>query len=201
MKFLEHMSQLEALYGQPSEAARIKVAPRLTPAYRSWIERSRFCVLATVGQDGTDSSPRGDDGPVVRVIDDRTLALPDWRGNQRLDSLRNIVADGRCSLMFFVPGSNNVIRVNGHARLTDDARLRGSFARGTLLPTTVAVIGIGEVYSQCARALMRSRFWAAGNEAEGLPGVGEILAEISDGRFGGAGYDRDWSQRAKGTMW
>jgi uncharacterized protein len=110
---------------RPSPTSLAKVARRLTPLYRRWIEAARFCVLSTVGPEGTDGSPRGDDGPVVRVVDDRTLWLPDWRGNNRIDSLRNIVRDGRVSLMFMVPGSNNVVRVNGRAVLTDDPDVTG----------------------------------------------------------------------------
>ncbi len=103
MAKIETIEALEALYGAPSGAALRKVAKRLTPMYRQWIAASRFCILATVGPEGTDASPRGDDGPVALELDAGHLALPDWRGNNRLDSLRNIVTDGRVSLMFMVP--------------------------------------------------------------------------------------------------
>lgn len=112
------LSELESLYGDVDPNSLIKVANRITPAYGAWISRSRFCVLSTVGAEGTDATPRGDDGPVVRIQDDRTLLLPDWRGNNRIDNLRNIARDGRVSLMFFVNGSNNVIRVNGRGQST-----------------------------------------------------------------------------------
>lgn len=200
MEFITSTAALEALYGQPGQAALQKVAPRLTPAYRAWIERTRFCVLTTVGTSGTDGSPRGDDGPVVRVLDPGTLAMPDWRGNDRIDSLRNIVEDGRVSLMFFVAGSDNVVRVNGTARLTADAALREGFASKGIMPRTVIVIAIEEVYCQCARALMRSRLWSAGDQAQGLPTVGDMLREIATG-FDGAAYDAEWPARASGTMW
>ena len=107
MQSISSISELEALYGQPSDAAIRKVSSRLTPLYRRWIMASRFCVLTSVGPDGTDGSPRGEDGPVVQELDPQTLAMPDWRGNNRLDSLRNIVRDGRVSLMFMVPGFNH----------------------------------------------------------------------------------------------
>ncbi len=123
MEFITTLPALEALYGTPGEASLAKVARRMTPAYRAWIARARFCILSTVGPEGTDASPRGDDGPVVAEIDPGTLALPDWRGNERIDSLRNIVRDPRASLMFLVPGSNNVVRVNGRARVTADGPL------------------------------------------------------------------------------
>ena len=201
MRKIESIEALEALYGQPGAAALRKVADRLTPLYRQWIMASRLCMLSTVGPAGTDGSPRGDDGPVVLELDERHLAMPDWRGNNRLDSLRNIVADGRVSCMFMVPGSNNVVRVNGRAFLSDDAELRARFDRDGRLPTTVIVIAIAEVYTQCARALMRARTWSGEDESGGLPTVGEILAEMTSGEEGGARYDADWGARAEKTMW
>jgi PPOX class probable FMN-dependent enzyme len=200
MDAITDISALEALYGQPGAPALKKVARRMTPLYRSWIMASRFCVLASVGPDGTDASPRGDDGPVVLELDPGTLAMPDWRGNNRLDSLRNIVADGRVSLMFMVPGSANVVRVNGQARVTADEALRARFDRGGKLPATVIVIAIGEIYVQCARAVMRAGLWSRDDHA-GLPSLGDILAEMTDGAEGGAAYDAAWSGRAAETMW
>ena len=172
----------------------------MTPLYRRWIMASRFCVLATVGPDGTDASPRGDDGPVVQELDPGTLAMPDWRGNNRLDSLRNIVADGRVSLMFMVPGSESVVRVNGQAQVSADEALRTRFGRGGKLPATVIVIAIGEIYVQCARAVMRAGLWSREDSA-GLPSLGDILAEMTDGAEGGAAYDAEWSGRVAGTLW
>jgi PPOX class probable FMN-dependent enzyme len=153
-----------------------------------------------VGPCGTDGSPRGDDGPVVKEIDENTLAIPDWRGNNRLDSLRNIIVDGRVSLMFVVPGSNNVVRVNGIARLTDDTELRAQFKRKNFQPATIIVIKILEIYSQCARAFLRAGIWS-GDDSEGLPTLGEILAELTDDEVGGHSYDAEWSGRAAKTMW
>ena len=201
MEFIEDIGALEALYGQPAAPSLRKVARRLTPLYRKWIMASRLCVLSTVGPEGTDGSPRGDDGPVVAELDPGTLALPDWRGNNRLDSLRNIVRDPRVSLMFLVPGSNTVVRVNGAARVTADADLRARFDKNGKHPATVIVIEISEVYTQCARALMRARTWAGDDQSGELPSVGEILAEVSDGAEGGARYDREWGARAAKTMW
>lgn len=201
MEFIEDIGALEALYGQPAAPSLRKVARQLTPLYRKWIMASRLCVLSTVGPEGTDGSPRGDDGPVVAELDPGTLALPDWRGNNRLDSLRNIVRDPRVSLMFLVPGSNTVVRVNGAARVTADADLRARFDKNGKHPATVIVIEISEVYTQCARALMRARTWAGDNQSGELPSVGEILAEVSDGAEGGARYDQEWGARAAKTMW
>ena len=200
MHYVENIDELEGLYGDPGAVSLRKVTPVLTPLYRDWIMRSRLCVVSTVGDAGTDGSPRGDDGPVVLELDPSTLALPDWRGNNRLDTLRNIVSDGRVSLMFFVPGSNNVMRVNGTAKLTTDAALRGRFEKKGRLPATVIVVSILEVYSQCARALLRAGVWGV-DESEGLPTIGEIMAEITDGEEGGVPYDDAWAARAAKTMW
>lgn len=192
---------LEEIYGMPSEAARIKVAPRLTPAYCRWIERSRFCLVATVGPEGTDCSPRGDVGPVADILDETTLAMPDWRGNNRIDSLRNIVRDGRMSITFMVPGSANVVRVNGHARLTVAPAMIARFQRDGAAPRSVMVMSVSEVYIQCARAILRSGLWTASAAPEDLPSLGDILSERSDGALDGRDYDLKWSDRARDTMW
>jgi uncharacterized protein len=201
MTWITTLDDLHSHYGHPAEAATIKVTDHLTPAYRAWLDRSRFCILTTVGPEGTDGSPRGDDGPVVTVLDPQTLALPDWYGNNRIDSLRNIVRDGRMSLMFLIPGANNALRINGTARLTADDSLRARFTRDGKLPRTVIVIRIAEVYSQCARALIRSALWTAGDQSASLPTVGDMLREISEGRIDGTTYDAEWPGRAAVTMW
>lgn len=201
MTWITSLDDLHALYGQPGEAATVKVTDHLTPAYRAWLDRACFCILSTAGPEGTDGSPRGDDGPVVTVLDPQTLALPDWHGNNRIDSLRNIVRDGRVSLMFLVPGANNALRVNGTARLTADPDLRARLDRDGKMPRTVIVIRIAEVYSQCARALIRSALWTGGDRSHGLPTVGDMLREITEGRIDGTAYDADWPGRAAKTMW
>lgn len=200
MDWITDLDTLHTHYSTPGQAATVKVTPCLTPAYRAWIEYARFAVLTTVGPEGTDGSPRGGDGPVVAILDDRTLALPDWKGNDRIDSLRNIVRDGRVSLMFLVPGSNNAMRVNGTARLTADPTLCARFDRDGMRPRTVIVVAIAEVYSQCARALIRSALWS-GDQSQGLPTVGDMLREVTTGAIDGAAYDADWPGRAARTMW
>ncbi|MCU0903903.1 MAG: pyridoxamine 5'-phosphate oxidase family protein [Tabrizicola sp.] len=201
MDWITTLDDLHTHYGQPAEAATVKVTPHLTPAYRTWIDRARFCILTTTGPEGTDGSPRGDEGPVVTVLDPQTLALPDWHGNNRIDSLRNIVRDGRVSLMFLIPGANNALRVNGTARLTADPDLRARFDRHGKAPRSIIVIRIAEVYSQCARALIRSALWTGGDLSQGLPTVGDMLREITEGRIDGKAYDADWPARAAQTMW
>lgn len=201
MRKITTIEDLEALYGQPGAASLRKVATQMTPLYRAWIMASKFCVLSTVGPEGTDGTPRGDDGPVVLELDAHHLALPDWRGNNRLDALRNLVRDPRVSLMFMVPGSNNVVRVNGQGFVTDDADLRARFEKGSKQPASVIVVEIGEIYTQCARALMRARIWSGDDQSQSLPTVGEILAEMTSGEEGGAPYDAAWGARAAETMW
>ncbi len=201
MDWITTLDDLHHHYGQPAEAATVKVTPHLTPAYRAWIDRARFCILTTVGPEGTDGSPRGNEGPVVAVLDPQTLALPDWHGNNRIDSLRNIVRDDRVSLMFLIPGANNALRVNGTARLTADPTLCARFDRDGKHPRTTIVIRVSEVYSQCARALIRSALWTSGDQSQGLPTVGDMLREITEGRMDGKAYDADWPARAAQTMW
>lgn len=192
---------LNRIYGTPGPASTRKVANRLTPDYAKFVEAARFCILASIGPEGTDASPRGDDNPVVRALDDKHLAMPDWHGNDRIDSLNNIVRDGRVSLMFLVNGSGNAVRVNGTARLTDDAALCESFAHHGKLPRCVIVVQIGEIYFQCARAIIRSGLWNGDDRSEGLPTPGQILANMTDGEVGGASYDAEWPTRAAKTMW
>jgi len=202
MRRIETVEALEALYAaSPGEAALRKVATRLTPKYREWIMASRFCILSTVGPEGTDGSPRGDLGPVATELDERTLAIPDWRGNNRLDSLRNIVRDGRLSVLFMVAGSATVVRVNGTAWLSADSDLTGRFETKGRHPRSVIVLEIAEIYTQCARALMRSELWTSGDQSAGLPSAGDILTEMTQGDIDGAAYDAAWPARAQNTMW
>jgi PPOX class probable FMN-dependent enzyme len=201
MDWITDLDALHALYGTPSEAALRKQTARLTPAYSAFIAASRFCLLSTVGPEGTDGSPRGDLGPVVTVADDETLLLPDWQGNQRIDSLRNILRDGRVSLYFMVPGSTTSVRVNGTARITADAALRARFDRDGKSPRTVIVIRVAEAYSQCARALQRSALWTCGDLSAGLPSVGRMLEEATSGAIDGAAYDADRATRAHLGWW
>lgn len=202
MTILRSVEDLQALYGVPGEASLIKVRPVLLPEYRRMIEASPFLALATVGPEGLDCSPRGDADCVVRIADERTLLLPDWRGNNRIDSLINIVRDPRVALMFMVPGSNNVIRVNGTAEVSIDEALLNSFEMDGKHPRSVVVVTIGEVYFQCARAVMRADLWnpARAVAAQGLPTPGDMLKSAKED-FDGSTYDREWSERAKKTMW
>lgn len=197
------VADLEALYGRAAEAATVKEVNWITPHYRAYIEASPFASLATSGPEGLDCSPRGDRPGFVRVHDDKTLMLPDRRGNNRIDSLRNIVRDPRVALLFLIPGLGNTLRVNGRARLSVEPVLLSSFAVEDKAPRSVMVMTVDAVYFQCARALVRSELWnpARHVDAKSLPSAGRILAALSQDRVGGETYDREWPGRAAQTMW
>ena len=199
MQSITTMHDLEALYGKPSTAAIRKVSPQITPLYRRWVMASRFCVPTSVGPEGPDGSPRGEDGPVVLELDLQTLAMPDWRGNNRLDSLCNIVSDGRVSLMFMVLGST-IVRVNGRAVLTADADLRAQFERDGRLPVTVIVITLKEIYAQCARAPVRAGLWHRDDSAA-VPTMGDILSKMTNGTEGGRSFDAKYASLETDSLW
>ncbi|WP_105382191.1 pyridoxamine 5'-phosphate oxidase family protein [Neorhizobium alkalisoli] len=202
MSIITSVEELQAIYDGVSEASLVKVTKVLTPEYRQMIEASPFMALATVGPEGLDCSPRGDLGGVVRIRDDATLLLPDWRGNNRIDSLLNIVRDPRVALMFLVPGSNTAMRINGRAVISVDPELLTSFEMDGRHPRSVTVITIHEVYFQCARALMRAQLWNPERfvDSKDLPTPG-ILLKAAKADFDQETYDREWSARAARTMW
>ncbi|MEB2843588.1 pyridoxamine 5'-phosphate oxidase family protein [Rhizobiales bacterium RZME27] len=193
---------LRKIYGESSEASLVKVTCYLTAEYRQMIEASPFVALATVGPEGMDCSPRGDLGGVVRIEDERTLTLPDWRGNNRIDSLENIVRDPRVALMFLVPGSNTTMRINGRAVVSAEPSLLESFEMDGKHPRSVTVVTIDEVYFQCARALMRSELWNPERfvDPKNLPTPGGLL-KAAKADFDKETYDREWAARAAATMW
>ena len=197
---IKDVSALQAIYGEPSPRSIIKVVKAMTPLYRQWIEACRLVMISTVGPEGTDCSPRGDVGPVVRIADDKTLLLPDWQGNNRVDTLSNIVRDERVSLMFIVPGSTTVVRVNGTAIVTADADLCQSFEQRGKHPRTIVVITIGEMYTQCAKALLRSETWTSGDQSHLVPTAGQIAKE-RDVTVDAAEYDRTYVENAQDRMW
>ena len=200
---LKTEAQLEAIYGKPAEAATVKEVNWITPHYRAYIEASPYAALATSGAEGLDCSPRGDKPGFVRVHDEKTLMLPDRRGNNRIDSLRNIVRDPRVALLFMIPGIGNTLRVNGRAHLSVEPGLLESFAVDEKAPRSVTVIEVEAVYFQCARALVRSELWNPERHVDpkSLPSAGQILAALSQDRVGGEKYDREWAGRAAATMW
>jgi hypothetical protein len=203
MSMITTVEQLEAIYGFPGETSTVKEVDRITPHYRAFIERSPFMTFATSGPEGLDCSPRGDVPGFVRVHDHRTLMLPDRRGNNRVDSLRNIVRDPRVALLFLIPGVGNTLRANGRAHLTTDPDVLGSFAVDGKAPRSVIIVAVQAVYFQCARAIVRSDLWnpQAHVDPKSLPSAGQILADLSQDRIGGDEYDRAWPERAKQSLW
>lgn len=202
MRIITSIEELNELYGVPGEAAIAKVTSALTPLYRRMIEASPFMALATVGPEGLDCSPRGDLGGIVRVQDAKTLLLPDWRGNNRVDSLANIVRDPRIALMFLIPGSNTTMRLNGRAVVSIEESLLDSFDMDGKHPRSVVVITIDEVYFQCARAVMRAELWNSERfvDPAELPTPGMLLKAAKDD-FDQETYDREWPTRAAKSMW
>jgi uncharacterized protein len=203
MTIIATTEQLEAIYGDTGDASMLKVADRVTPLYRVLIEKSPFAALATSGPEGLDCSPRGDLPGFVRIHDAKTLMMPDRRGNNRVDSLRNIVRDPRIALLFLIPGSGSTLRVNGRAEVSAAPDLLASFKMDGKAPRTVIVMTVDEIYFQCARAIVRSDLWNPDKRVDprSLPTPGQILASMSDDKVGGDSYDREWPERAKNSMW
>jgi uncharacterized protein len=203
MSTITTLAELEAIYGLPGETSTVKEVDHLTPHYRVFIEKSPFALLATSGPEGLDCSPRGDCPGFVRIVDDKTLILPDRRGNNRVDSLRNIVRDPRVALLFLIPGIGNTLRVNGRGSLRTDANLLSSFSVDGKIPRAVIMIVVESVYFQCARAIVRAELWNPDKRVDpkSLPSAGEILACLSEGRIGGEQYDLAWPERARQSMW
>jgi hypothetical protein len=203
MTRITSLEALDRLYGTPNDASTVKVTRHVTAHYRTLIEASPFVALATSGPEGLDCSPRGELGGAVRIADHRTLLMPDRRGNNRVDSLRNIVRDPRVGLLFLIPGSGTTLRVNGRAHLDTAPALLESFAVDGKEPRCVIVITIEEIYFQCARAIVRSALWDPAHHVgpASLPTPGAILAALSEGTVGGEPYDREWPARAKASLW
>lgn len=203
MPIVSSIEELEALYGTPPENSIVKEADRITPEYRQLLEASPFVALATCGPQGMDCSPRGDLPGFMRVLDEKTLLLPDRRGNNRIDSLRNIVQDPRVALLCLIPGVGNTLRINGRAKISTDPDLLASFVIDGKAPRSVLVVTAEAVYFQCSRAILRSELWnpATHRDPKTLPTPGSILAALSGQRLGGEAYDREWPDRARKSMW
>ena len=194
---------LEALYGAPNPNSLAKEVPFLHPHYRTFLEAAPFVSIATVGPGGMDCSPRGDAPGFVRAHDEKTVMIPDRRGNNRIDTLKNLVADPRIGLLFLIPGVGETLRIHGRARISIDPALLATFAVDGKPPRSVIVVDIETVYFQCSRALVRSRLWdAAAQVARGaLPSTGTLIADIGQGGFDGAQYDRELDQRVAETLY
>jgi PPOX class probable FMN-dependent enzyme len=202
-QLITDLHQLEAIYGDPVKTSLMKELDHITDDYRQFIDAAPFVVLATVGPEGLDCSPRGDPAGFVRVVDARTVMIPDRRGNNRVDSLSNIVRDPRVALLFLIPGVNETMRINGRAVLSIDADLRQSFAMGDKVPACVIVVTVDRVYPQCPKALVRSKLWDPATQIErsALPTTGQMLQRITDGQYDGAAHDAAYPERLRQTIY
>lgn len=200
---LDSIEALEAHYGLPVQRALDKELGHISDLYRQFIERSPFVVLATSGPEGLDCSPRGDPPGFVRVVDKRRVLLPDRRGNNRIDSLRNIVRDPRASLLFMIPGIGETLRINGHAELLSDHDLCMSFAVADKVPRCVISVTVDRIYYQCQKALHRSRLWDPdGFATKGeVPTAGEMLKATLGGDFDAESYDRNYPEHMAETIY
>jgi PPOX class probable FMN-dependent enzyme len=195
---------LTALYGESSAGAIAKEIDHIHPHYRAMIEASPFMVLATSGPEGLDASPRGDPvGSFVQVLDDKTVLIPDRRGNNRVDSLRNILRDDRVALLFLIPGIGETLRINGRASISVAPDLIARFAHKDTLPRSVIVVRAERVSFQCPKALVRSELWNPDKHIarKSLPSTGTILADLTEGKVGGEAYDRAYPERLRSTIY
>jgi PPOX class probable FMN-dependent enzyme len=194
---------LENLYGKPAGAAVAKDVDYVHPHYQRMIAASPFVVLATSGPGGVDTSPRGDAPGFVAVEDEKTLLLPDRPGNNRIDSLRNILADPHIALLFLIPGIGETLRVNGRAAISIDPTLLERFKVNGKLPRSVLVIAVDTVFFQCSRAIFRSKLWDPAQQIErsSLPSLGRMVADISRSGFDAESYDKGLYERLKGSLY
>ncbi len=200
---LTSIGDLENIYGVPHERATHKEIPFLNEDYMSFVLASPFIILSSVGPDGTDCSPKGDVPGFVRIIDDRTLAIPDRPGNNRIDNLRNIVFDDRVSLLFLVPGIGETLRVNGRAQISNDPELLISFAVDGRAPRTVIIVSVEAAYFHCSKAIVRSQLWdpSLHLNRSALSSPGAMHRRLSGGSFDGDAYDRELPARTKASLY
>ena len=203
MTTIQTVEELAAIYGEPVPTSILKELDRISDDHRKFIEAAPFVIVATSGPEGLDCSPRGDPAGFVRVVDDKTLLIPDRRGNNRVDSLRNIVRDPRIALLFLIPGIGETLRANGRAVLSNDTELCQSFAIGAKVPACVIVVTVESVYTQCPKALIRSKLWDPDTQIprSALPTMGQILQNITCGELGGEAWDEAYVERVKETIY
>jgi PPOX class probable FMN-dependent enzyme len=195
---VETEAALREIIGSPTELVAGKVSDRLNDIFREYIERSPFVCVATVSeQGGLDVSPRGDPAGFVRILDERTLLIPDRPGNKIADTLTNVLATGRIALLFLVPGVGDSFRVNGSARVVDDAELLAASAIDGKAPRLGLLITVEEAYTQCSKALIRSDLWNPANHVDPktMPTSGEMLKAVSDPTLDVDEYERARAER------
>ncbi|KFI08129.1 pyridoxamine 5'-phosphate oxidase family protein [Massilia sp. BSC265] len=196
------LPSLEALFGDVAPQSIAKESDSLHPVYARWIAAARFALLATSGPHGLDVSPRGDAGPLVRIVDAYTLLLPERRGNNRIDSLRNLIADPRVGLLFMIPGVGETLRVRGRAHISVDPALLASFEHEGKRPLCLLRISVDKVFFQCARSILRSRLWhSQEHDTSGVPTPGAMLAALTHGEIDGGAYDSALPQRQRESLY
>ena len=197
------IATLEKVYGEASGPAIAKEIGYIHAHYRALIAASPFAVLATCGPDGMDASPRGDPAGFIAVEDEKTLLIPDRRGNNRIDSMRNILTNPHVAVLFLIPGCGETLRVNGRAHISTAPALLDRFIMGDKLPRSVLVVEVDTVFFQCSKAIMRSRLWDASRhiDRKSLPSTGTILEDVSNSRIVAADYDTAAPERLKATMY
>jgi len=197
------VQELERLYGDPRPVAVLKEVEEITPSYAKLIEAAPFVAIATGGPEGLDCSPKGDPAGFVRILDSKTLAIPDRPGNNRIDGMRNLVRDPRIAILFLIPGVGETLRVNGRATISVDPELLQSFAMGGKPPRSAMLITVERIYFHCSKAIVRSKLWSESTRIDrtSLPSTGAIIAELSEGKFGGESYDRDAPARIQAELY
>jgi len=201
--FLGNLAQLNAVYGEANERSLLKEINYISEDYLRFIEASPFVVLASVGDEGMDCSPKGDPAGFVHVLDQKTLVIPDRPGNNRIDNLRNIIVDPRVALLFLIPGNGETLRVNGRAKISIDSALLGRFEIQGKLPRSVIVVEVDAVYFHCSKAVVRSKLWdaTAHTDKPAVPTAGTIMSNLTKGQFDGQRYDQDAPERIKNTLY
>ena len=206
MTIINSIGELEALYGQPVERAVWKEIDHINDHYRQFIESSPFIIMATYGEKGIDCSPRGDPAGFVRVVDSKHLLIPDRKGNNRLDSLRNIINNPQIGLIFMIPNVGETIRVSGTAEISNDSELCQSFAINAKAPQSVISITVEKAYFQCQKAIARSKLWQPTEyiDRSTLPSAGQMaqhFSELNSVKFDGAKYDKDYPEHMNKTIY
>ncbi|MEE2680541.1 MAG: pyridoxamine 5'-phosphate oxidase family protein [Actinomycetota bacterium] len=202
-EIIRDLDQLEALYDDATPRSITKEIGYLNSEYRNFVEAARFMAVATVGDEGLDCSPRGEQDSVVRVVNETTIQFADRRGNNRLDTLRNIIRDNRIGLLFLVPGVSETMRINGRARISIDPELLGAFAVQDKTPKTVVEVTIEQAYFQCSKALVRSGLWDPENQtgrAE-VPTAGQMLEATAGDDFDSDKYDAALQKQRLDELW
>jgi len=200
---VQSVEQLESLYGEPMPTSIAKEIDHINDGYRKMIEAAPFVIIATSGPGGLDCSPKGDAAGFIRIVDDKTLMIPDRPGNNRLDGFKNLMSDPRIALLFLIPGVGETLRVNGRAEVSADPALRESFAVNGKPARGVLIVHVETVFFHCTKAIMRAKLWdpKAQIPRTALPSTGTLIAEVTGGKLGGEQYDKEAPARAQAMLY